>query len=167
MTYNAIKDIIENVYGGEELFSRVVPILDLKERQGRTNYIDFLEPEDFGNTPGAYRGKDIRGRMFYTMCVEQKLDNTKPHLEVFTLFQRYPGNDEIWCLCFDRYAPIFHEFFITRYDTYKPASMSDHEYDIWYPLHTPVRGIAFSEFVRAVKSNDWVFTSDMFYPPTK
>jgi hypothetical protein len=61
-----------------------LPILDLGDRSGATDYIDFIKPENL--TAPVMKGLDIHKRPFISLKIKRK-----DHDEVFvtTIFQRY------------------------------------------------------------------------------
>ena len=70
-----------------------VPELDLKDRQGNTDYIDFIKEEELGEN-SVMKGKDKFNREFVVMKVRCG-DN-----QYFqTFFKRYSSETSIWMGC--------------------------------------------------------------------
>ena len=71
-----------------------LPVLDLGERVGDTQYIDFIKWEEV--TSSAMTGVDILNRPF--VVVKFKIDNeTAPYMQTF--FQRYSNEPQLWMGC--------------------------------------------------------------------
>jgi hypothetical protein len=70
-----------------------IPILDLGNKSGITNYIDFVTVEDV-NAP-IMKGIDVYKRPFLTLRIQDRLENT---VSVHTIFRRYTdASSETWC----------------------------------------------------------------------
>ena len=75
---------------GNYIDSLDIPILNLGDKIGRTDYIDFIMQSDFDSS--IVKGVDIYQRPFLVIKV---VDNThKVYMETF--FQRYTGNNSLW-----------------------------------------------------------------------
>jgi hypothetical protein len=71
-----------------------LPVLDLGERVGDTQYIDFIKWDEV--TSSAMTGIDILNRPF--VVVKFKIDNeTSPYMQTF--FQRYTNEPQLWMGC--------------------------------------------------------------------
>lgn len=74
-----------------------VPVLDIKTRQGWTDYIDFIKPDELTST--IMKGVDKFGRPF--LVVKGKgISGDNSDTEIFqTFFQRYQNNQSLWMGC--------------------------------------------------------------------
>lgn len=94
LEYNLHPNII-NIFGSVHNLSNI-PILDIKEQMGPTDYIDFILKDTV--THKIMRGKDKFNRYF--LCFRYKLNNINnkfsPEVFVETIFQRYTNNPELW-----------------------------------------------------------------------
>jgi len=99
------KDILEkyaNVLNETKYDVDNLPTLDLKGRQGHTDYIDFLDPTDMCAPVMKFRDRfnrpgialNIRGKLPGYQRFGDK--NTKDMNIVLALFQRYTGNYQNW-----------------------------------------------------------------------
>jgi len=88
------KEII-NIFGSIHNLSNI-PILDIKEQMGSSDYIDFILKDTV--THKIMRGKDKYNRLF--LCFRYKLNDINnrfsPEVFVETIFQRYTNNSELW-----------------------------------------------------------------------
>lgn len=73
--------------------------LDIGDRVGMTEYIDFIKPEELVNSCGIVKGVDCQSRKFFVFKVRLFfLDGA--HFDTFsTFFQRYDYNNLIWHCC--------------------------------------------------------------------
>ena len=71
-----------------------LPILDISDRQGYTDYIDFIKEKEA--TSPVMKGTDLWGRKFLTIKGNVTLTNgeVKPFFQV--VFQRYSDSDKLW-----------------------------------------------------------------------
>ncbi|QLH36216.1 MAG: hypothetical protein HWD61_08815 [Parachlamydiaceae bacterium] len=90
---NKRAEIIQNL----DLQTRLkhLPVLNLGNRRGDSDYIDFLQPEELNFS--IMKGLDCKQRPFISL----KLVDPKGHLFVVTLFQRY-SSDEAWKYPYDK-----------------------------------------------------------------
>jgi hypothetical protein len=76
-----------------------IPVLDIGERMGATNYIDFIDPVELGDN-GIMRGVDIYGRAFLCIRVEVTCKEEDGHRRIHwvfqTFFQRYVPDTDLW-----------------------------------------------------------------------
>lgn len=92
ITSNAAKakkignDNMMRLFGGRASFEKL-PVLDIGERMGDTGYIDFINPGEM-KAP-IMRGRDMNGREFFTLRVQQTLANGRVWEMCQTFFQRY------------------------------------------------------------------------------
>ena len=77
---NHLLEIVENN-------TNVFPIMNLGARTGWTDYIDFIQPEDFASTKTIMQGSDKWERKFITVRHEEG---------VVTIFQRYTHYPNYW-----------------------------------------------------------------------
>jgi hypothetical protein len=75
----------------DEIFQTNCPELDIGERSGWTSYIDFIKPDELGESH-VMRGKDTIGRKFIVFKSEVQTVGNKVRLFT-TFFQRY--NSEV------------------------------------------------------------------------
>lgn len=73
---------IQEALGGEEAFNQL-PVLDIGDRVGTTDYIDFITPEDL--SAPVMRGVDLSERPFISLHVQSDEGE-----RVVTYFQRNP-----------------------------------------------------------------------------
>lgn len=80
-------------FGGIENIHKL-PILDLGQQVGSTDYIDFVMDKDMNK--GIMKGTDVYGRPFIAF---RYVNNKKPQhgLQVQTLFRRYTDSNRTWC----------------------------------------------------------------------
>ncbi len=64
-----------------------IPNLDVNTRMGRTDYIDFITPEDM--THNVMRGRDYYNRPFLAIKVNVQEESGEKYEAVGTFFQRY------------------------------------------------------------------------------
>lgn len=69
------------------------PILDTKDRNGLTDYIDYIELSEVNDM--VVRGKDKFYRPFFT--IKFKVDELEPAIQTF--FQRYSNDSNCWMGC--------------------------------------------------------------------
>jgi hypothetical protein len=74
---------MKELFGGEEKFNEL-PVLDIGKREGKSGYIDFIEPEEM--TAPIMRGRDSHDREFFTIRAENNRGDRVCH----TFFQRHP-----------------------------------------------------------------------------
>ncbi len=101
MTEVQAPDYLIELFGkSHEDFSKV-PVLDLREKMGSTDYIDFLTPDDLSDAEGV----DKHRRSFITFVIQEKKNFEKSklmkilfpdNLRVLTLFQRYTDQNGFW-----------------------------------------------------------------------
>lgn len=70
------------LFGGREEFERL-PVLDIGDKMGKTDYIDFIKPSDM--TDPIMRGKDKYGREFFS--IRAKINGEQQQVQTF--FQRH------------------------------------------------------------------------------
>ena len=70
-----------------------VPILDIGDRQGNTDYIDFIEEDEMGDN-NIMKGVDKFNREFLVIRVKC---NEKKYFQTF--FKRYSSDKSIWMGC--------------------------------------------------------------------
>lgn len=70
-----------------------VPELDVKDREGRTNYIDFIQKDEI--TSPVMKGKDKYSRPFVIIKAIGKLGSGKETPLSQTFFERYPRDKSI------------------------------------------------------------------------
>jgi len=74
-----------------------VPVIDIGEKMGHTDYIDFIKEDEV--TDSVTKGIDICRRPFYVIKAEV-VDNRGKVWPVFeTFFQRYTNNTHLWMGC--------------------------------------------------------------------
>ena len=80
-----------------KIISKDYPILDIKDKNGDTDYLDFIKYTDISNSISI--GKDKFNRPFYVIRANIiKADNsTESTLETF--FQRYTDLENLWHGC--------------------------------------------------------------------
>lgn len=86
---------IENKFTNQKLWNRIwndekIPILDIGERKGYTEYIDFIKIDEL--TAPVMKGYDIDKRKFF--CLKLSCSNGETYSQTF--FQRVFWNDDIW-----------------------------------------------------------------------
>ena len=74
-----------NDIGFQKVYS--LPVLNIKNRCGKTDYIDFITRADFPTNVKCVRGRDIYRRSFISILHENG---------VLTLFQRYTDSFNYW-----------------------------------------------------------------------
>lgn len=101
MVFEVISNYVKTV---DDLFSivpRNLPVLDLGDRQGRTDYIDFLVPLDMKKelfkvplNIQEFTDKFRRRGVAFHMVVKQEYENVPEGYEVvIAIFQRYTDSD--------------------------------------------------------------------------
>jgi hypothetical protein len=85
---NKLKDFwkVADIFGGEAAYEKL-PILDIDNKQGATEYIDFIKKEDMAHP--IMRGLDVLGRRFFAL-------RTESNCVVF--FERY-SDSSTWLGC--------------------------------------------------------------------
>jgi len=73
--------------------------LDLGQRQGSTDYIDFINPNDLGEKVLCLKGKDKFFRNFFVFKARFNFSNNKYFDTFSTFFQRYTDNKLLWHFC--------------------------------------------------------------------
>ena len=70
-----------------------IPMLDLSNKMGYTDYIDFIRAEDMNNP--IMKGTDIYGRHFLAVKVKTRNTQTNEFKEIVgTFFQRYSDTND-------------------------------------------------------------------------
>lgn len=96
-----------------------LPILDIGQLRGSTDYIDFIKESDMSHT--VMRGLDIFGRPFVSIkfnirpdpnSSDNSVQNIKPCQAVGTFFQRYSDNTELWA-----YGTLNHSNMSLHYES--------------------------------------------------
>jgi phosphosulfolactate synthase (CoM biosynthesis protein A) len=79
--------------------SEVTTVLDLGDRRGHTDYIDFIKQSDV--TTSLSKGIDVFRRPFFVLLgIAHFESGDEMDIEVFqTFFQRYTDNDSLWMGC--------------------------------------------------------------------
>ena len=124
----------------------VLPILDLKNRIGQTDYIDFLMPEEL--THSIMRGVDAYQRPFVAFKVQVQIEDKEPSEIVGTFFQRYSDNTDAWAFgtTFNGNHEIYHDSRV-RVDDYENleqrlklliAGLTINNTDYSSPLNYPI-----------------------------
>ena len=72
--------------------------LDIKERFGSTDYLDFIKPEELGLN-NIMSGYDHSSRPFVVFKAEIEFNNGKKLKTFSTFFQRYSNNNLTWHCC--------------------------------------------------------------------
>jgi hypothetical protein len=96
-----------------------LPILDLKNRMGHSDYIDFLQPEEL--THPIMRGIDAYRRPFVAFKVYVAGPKDKDNYEIVgTFFQRYSDDTDAWAFgtTFNGNQEIYHDSRV-RLDSYE------------------------------------------------
>jgi hypothetical protein len=77
-------------------FFKDLPTLDLGNKIGSTDYIDFVKIDDM--LSNIMKGVDYYGRHFVSIkyWVTDTTDMTKPYQSVGTFFQRYSDDPDTW-----------------------------------------------------------------------
>jgi hypothetical protein len=71
-----------------------LPVLDIQNRLGHTDYIDFIESYELSDN--VMKGIDYAQRHFIVIKAEIEYSN-KSRVKTFTtFFQRYPDNEILW-----------------------------------------------------------------------
>lgn len=83
-----IKQIINDLYNIN------CPILDIGERVGKTDYIDFIDTKEF--LESFNKGVDKYGRKFISFRVNIEYRDNRKRETFTTLFQRYKGEEWLW-----------------------------------------------------------------------
>lgn len=105
-----------NKLTGKELYDSLETI-DIGSKMGSTGYIDCLQPSDLYNVSDSaldkenetkskmVKGVDVYGRKFVSLKCKFKYfeanryySNTEWNDCVFTIFQRYINNDDLWVI---------------------------------------------------------------------
>ena len=84
--YSAEK--IRSLFGGREAFE-ALPVIDIGRRQGFTDLIDFIKPEEM--SAPIMRGTDKRGRNFFTISYKDKNENYNCKLFLKNMLGVIPG----------------------------------------------------------------------------
>lgn len=72
-----------------------VPILDIGDKRGWTDYIDFIKESDM--TAPVMKGVDVYGREFVALKVKSDNNNDNiPKLSVEVFFRRYSDSEKLW-----------------------------------------------------------------------
>jgi len=72
----------------DDIFAIECPILDIEKRQGNTGYIDFIKPDELGDSD-IVKGVDCNGRRF--IVFKSKIILHHRQIECFTtFFKRFP-----------------------------------------------------------------------------
>jgi hypothetical protein len=95
---SSFPDWLVDIIGYDQL--EKFPVLDLGDKVGMTDYIDFVRLEDV--TAPVMRGVDVYRRPFLTLRV---INRKTGKLSVHTIFQRYTDCVSPWC-CGTRYERI-------------------------------------------------------------
>jgi len=93
---------LENIYGGAiaQLFRKcnrplsTLPVLDLGDRHGHTDYIDFLQPEEMTAPVMRFVDRFRRPGIAFRLQAVHRTDKTKS--VVFAWFQRYSDDKRTW-----------------------------------------------------------------------
>jgi hypothetical protein len=96
-----------DVFDENDIAFDKIPVLDLKGRMGGTDYIDFIDPEEFPDNTSMMLFKDQYGRVGIALKIKirptifkkKDRESAKPFCEKFrtlALFQRYTDNMEFW-----------------------------------------------------------------------
>ncbi len=88
--FGEYKEVLEKNYRSYE----ELPVLDLGERQGRTDYIDFISRHEM--TYPIMRFRDIHGRQGFALHLRCKWGEHKDKETVLAIFQRYTDPNSIW-----------------------------------------------------------------------
>ena len=104
------------------LAGRILPVLDLKNRMGLTDYIDFLLPDDL--SAPIMCGVDAYSRPFVAFKVQaqaqaQAVENREPYEIVGTFFQRFSDNMDAWA---------FGTTFLTQGEIYHDSRVREDDY---------------------------------------
>jgi hypothetical protein len=75
-----------------------VPILDIGNKNGVTDYLDFIKPEELKSN-NIVKGRDISSRPFIVFKAEFEYPNGIKKKTFTTFFQRYSDNDLLWHSC--------------------------------------------------------------------
>ena len=71
-----------------------LPVLDLKDRQGNTDYIDFISTSEM--TASVMKFEDKFNRKGFALHLECSWGEHKGKTIVLAIFQRYTGPNSIW-----------------------------------------------------------------------
>jgi len=72
--------------------------LDIGNRIGSTDYLDFITPEEL-NSHNVMSGYDFASRPFFVFKAEIEFDTGRKLKTFSTFFQRYADNDLTWHIC--------------------------------------------------------------------
>ena len=92
-----------------------LPILNLENRMGLTDYIDFLVPEDMSHSImkgiDAYRRPFVAFKVRAVRASEGPSGSTGSSLHVCTFFQRYSDDTESWAYgcTFGNFGTFYHD----------------------------------------------------------
>lgn len=75
-----------------------LPILDIGNKNGSTEYLDFIKPDDIG-TNNIMKGWDCQMRPFFVFRAEFEFPNGLKKKTFTTFFQRYYDNQLLWHCC--------------------------------------------------------------------
>jgi hypothetical protein len=67
----------------DEIFQTNCPELDIEKRSGWTSYIDFIKPDELGESD-VMKGKDAAGRKF--IVFKSEVQTSKKKIRLFTIF---------------------------------------------------------------------------------
>ena len=88
-----------------EIWNDIPNVLDIGERRGQTDYIDFLSLDDFkpleekcGKSLWVVKGRDCFNRPFMCFKMQQRDAKAEDKMEdvVFTIFQRFSDDPLRW-----------------------------------------------------------------------
>ena len=146
--FESFKPLYEALYDSDY---KNIPVLDIGERRGHTDYIDFIIESDMQYP--VMKGVDIHRRPFLALKLQK--DNGKKKSDfVITIFQRYTDNNNTWCYgtCYE-FGLFWANNHLSRLD-YEP---------IYYRLNElfngrSVRSIASDEKNYNEGSGDYIIT---------
>jgi len=81
------KEFLKTIFNSDAYLT--LPILNIGDRKGHTDYIDFITPDEM--TSPIMIGIDRFQRFFISFCIKYKR-NGHYRINVFTLFQRYTND---------------------------------------------------------------------------
>jgi len=88
-----------------ELYDNIIKAKDvnLKKRRGYTDYIDFIQKEDFIDTNIIY-GTDCYGRFYIAVLFDKTIDNNVKKNNIAVFFQRYFDDKFYFVSCMDSFV---------------------------------------------------------------
>jgi hypothetical protein len=88
-----------------ELYSNIIQAKDvnLQKRRGYTDYIDFIQKDDFDNTNIIY-GTDCYKRFYIAVLFDKISDSTITKNNIAVFFQRYYDDEFYFVSCMDSFV---------------------------------------------------------------